>query len=317
MRAMIYGAYGGSEKLELAERPRPTPGPGQVLIRVLASSVNPVDWKLASGKLRLIMPVKFPNIPGFDVAGEVAELGPGVQDFSVGARVHARLSPATGGGSAEFAVAGVDVTALTPKGMEAGAAAALPLAGMTALQGLRDRAGMPMSGARERILIVGASGGVGHLAVQIARAAGATVVGVCSGRNATLVKELGAHEVIDYTKPDAYAGQAPFDIILDCVGGSPSPWLPRLATSGRFASCVPGPSVFARSFVNAITARKVKPVMLKSNASDLRVLDALVDAGRLRVVIDSRYALSDLRGAWDRSQSGRAVGKIVVDIAAS
>lgn len=316
MRAMLFRAYGGVEKLEAVDVPTPAPKPGQVLMRVLASSVNPVDWKRASGKMRLIMPVKFPCVPGFDVAGVVAEVGPGVTEFAVGERVHARIAEGGGGACAELVVAGVGVTAKMPVGMSAGEAAGLPLAGMTALQGLRDRAGMPLEGARERVLVVGASGGVGHIAVQIARAAGATVVGVCSGRNAALVTGLGAHEIIDYTKPDAFRGQAPFDIVLDCVGGSPSPWMARLGPGGRFASTMPGPSVFARSFLNFVTSRKAHAVMLKSSAADLRALDRLVEAGKLRVVVDSRFPLADLAKAWERSMSGRAAGKIVIDVAA-
>ena len=316
MRAMIYRAYGGVEKLEMADLPPPVPKAGQILVRVLASSVNPVDWKRASGKMRVIMPVSFPAVPGFDVAGVVAEVGPGVTEFTAGERVHARIATGGTGASAELAVAGVDVTAKMPEGMSPGEAAGLPLAGLTALQGLRDRAGMPLEGARSRVLVVGASGGVGHIAVQIARAAGATVIGVCSGRNAAMVTGLGAHEIIDYTKPDAFRGQAPFDIILDCVGGSPSPWIPRLAPGGQFASTMPGPSVFARSFLNLVTSRKVHAVMLKSNAADLRVLDRLVEAGKLRVVVDSRFPLADLAKAWERSMKGHAAGKIVIDVAA-
>lgn len=315
MRAIIYRRYGGLDRLELVELPRPTPGPDQILVRVVAASVNPVDWKMARGRQRLVMPVTFPMTPGFDVAGEVVELGPGVTGFTVGERVHARLRKNEGGASAEFTVAGVGVTAPVPSGMDLGEAAGLPLAGMTALQGLRDRAGLPMSGATERVLIVGASGGVGHLAVQIARAAGATVVGVCSARNAALVSSLGAHEVLDYTKPDPYSGQAPFDVVLDCVGGSPSAWLPLLRPGGRFASTMPGPAVFLHQLTNPVAPKQVRAVMLDSNAADLRVLDGLVAAGKLRVVVDRRFPLAELRQAWEYSISGRAAGKIVIDVA--
>jgi NADPH:quinone reductase-like Zn-dependent oxidoreductase len=317
MRAMIYRAYGGPERLEMIDIPRPSPGPGQVLVRVIASSVNPIDWKRASGKMRLIMPVKFPAVPGFDVAGEIAELGPGVTGYAIGDFVHAKIATLGTGACAEFAVAGLDVLARTPAGMDLGEAAGLPLAGVTALQGLRDRAGLPGhldGGARQRILVVGASGGVGHIGVQIARASGATVVGVCSERNAALVSALGAHEVLDYKKPDPYRGQAPFDILLDCVGGSPFPWISLLGSAGRYVSTMPGPGVFLRSMLNPVTRKKVRAVLLKSNAADLGVLDRLVEAGKLRVVIDSRYPLTDLRAAWERSMSGRTSGKIVIDV---
>ena len=315
MRAMIYRAYGGPERLESVELPRPVAAANQVLVRVRASSVNPIDWKRGSGALRMIMPASFPLVPGFDIAGEVAAIGAGVTAFSVGMRVHARIGELSGGASAEYAVAGTDVVAPMPEGLDFADAAGLPLAGMTALQGLRDQASMPLEGSKDRVLIVGASGGVGHFAVQIARSAGATVVGVCSGRNAALVTSLGAREVLDYTQPEPYRGQAPFDIVLDCVAGDPGPWLPLLGPGGRYASCVPGPSVFLRAALNPFSSKKVKPVLLKSRAADLRVLDQLFEAKKLRVVIDSRHPLEKLAAAWERSISGRAAGKIIVEVA--
>jgi len=312
MRAMAYKTYGGP--LEPVEIERPIPQSGQVLIRARHSSINPVDWKLASGKFRLILPVKLPAVPGYDVSGEVAEVGPGVNEFRVGDRVHARVLGGTGAACAEYVLAGLDVAAPVPASMPLDVAAALPLAGMTALQGLRDEARLPMQGAKERVLIVGASGGVGQLAVQIARNAGATVTGVCSGRNAAMVKELGAQEIIDYTKPDAFDGKGPWDVILDCVGGSPFVWTKKLVPGGRFASVLPSPMVFARAALNPFTSVRVRAVMLKSNAKDLRELDAVFERGALHVTIDSRYPLSKLADAWMRSKSGRAAGKIVIDI---
>jgi NADPH:quinone reductase-like Zn-dependent oxidoreductase len=317
VRAMMYRSYGGPENLELGEIPRPVPGDDQVLVRVRASSVNPIDWKRANGNLRLIMPACFPVVPGYDIAGEIAELGANAKGFELGQRVHARIGESAGGGSSDYAVAGIDVVTPIPNGMSMGDAAALPLAGMTALQGLRDEAELPVTGvsASTRVLVVGASGGVGHLAVQIARESGATVIGVCSGKNAALVLSLGAHEVIDYTTTAPFEGQAPFDVIFDCVAGDPAPWLPRLTTNGRYASCLPGAAVFLRSALNPMTDRKVRPVLLKSRAADLAFLDRLFETGKLKIVIDSRFGLGELPEAWRRSMSGRAVGKIVIDVA--
>jgi NADPH:quinone reductase-like Zn-dependent oxidoreductase len=144
---------------------------------------------------------------------------------------------------------------------------------------------------------------------------GAHVTGVCSGRNVELVRSLGAHEVVDYTKRDAWQGVAPFDVIYDCVGSSPGDWLGRLTPKGRFASCLPGPGVFAHAALNPVRGRKVAPVLLKVNAADLALLDGFVARGALRVVIDSRFPLERLPEAWERSASGRAAGKIIIDVA--
>lgn len=312
MFAMSYSAYGGVENLKKVEVPKPSPGPNQVQIRVAASSVNPVDWKIASGAIRLYMPAKFPCIPGFDVSGVVTELGTGVTGVAVGDKVHARMK--TTGASAEFVVADMEVTTRMPEGMSMADAAALPLAGMTALQGLRNHSGLQMEGSTQRVLVVAASGGVGHYGVQIARAAGATVVGVCSGKNAALVRELGAHEICDYTQPDPYKGQAPFDIILDCVADNPSSFLPLLTPNGTYATVMPGPKVFLRSVLNLVSGRKAKPVMLKSTAADLAYLDGLYAAGKLKVVTDSTFPLEKLGEAWTRSMSGRVTGKVVVEV---
>ena len=312
MRAMVYRKYGSPDGLALETVARPSPARGQVLVRVVASSVNPVDWKMASGAIRLYMPAKFPCIPGFDVAGEVVEIGPGVAEFAPGVRVHARI--AKPGAAAEFAVADVAETAAMTDGMSFELAAALPLAGMTALQGLRDRGGLPMTGATGRVLIVGASGGVGHLAVQIAAAAGADVTGVCSTRNVNFVSRIGAGAVIDYTRPDAYANVAPFDLVYDCVAGDPAPFLRLVKPGGRYASCMPGVKTFLRSFVNPFSRRKVFPVMLKSNAADLAFLDGLFAAKKLKPAIDARASLDELPAAWKRSMTGRATGKIIIEV---
>jgi NADPH:quinone reductase-like Zn-dependent oxidoreductase len=314
MRAVRYTAYGSPDVLRLVEVPRPEPGPNQVLMRVHAGSVNPVDWKRASGDYRLVLPVRFPSVPMFDAAGVVEAVGPGVTGFAPGARVHARITGDSGGAAAEYALVGVDQLAHTPDSMSDAEAAAIPLAGMTALQALRDHGGLPLSGATQRVLVVGASGGVGHLALQIARAAGATVVGVCSARNAELVRSLGAHDVIDYAAPDPYAGQVAFDIVLDCVGADPGPFLPLTTATGRYVSCLPSPGNLLRTLLNPFSSRKVSAVMLSSNAADLAWLDALYASGGLRVVIDSRFPLARLSAAWQRSMSGRVVGKVIIDV---
>ena len=314
MKAIVYRSYGGPEKLELTDIAQPSPGPGQLLIKVHSSSVNPIDWKLQSGAYRWVRPVRFPATPGFDVAGEVAAVGAGVDDFAVGLRVHARIAEGEGRGLAEYAVAGTDVSAPIPTGMDFGQAAGLPLAGMTALQGLRNECRMPLDGAKGRLLIVGASGGVGHLALQIGKAAGAHTVGVCSTRNVDFVRGLGADAVIQYDRPNPYSDIEPFDIIYNCVSGDPGPWLPLLKKGGSYASCMPSAMTFVRSMANPLSSKRVRAVMLKPSGADLRILNRLFEAGKLRVAIDSRFPLAETLKAWERSQAGRAVGKILVDV---
>jgi NADPH:quinone reductase-like Zn-dependent oxidoreductase len=243
-------------------------------------------------------------------------MGAGVGGFSVGMRVHARIADMNAGGCADYAIVGAAELVPMPDGMPYDVAAALPLAGMTALQGLRDGAGLPMvAAAGTRVLVVGASGGVGHIGVQIAKSAGAWVTGVCSGANAPRVRELGADEVLDYTRGDAFKGIAPFDVVLDCVGGDPGPWLRLMTAQARYVSVIPGPLTFIWPLLNPFSRRRVRAWMLKTNGDDLRALDALWQRGSLKVVIDGRYALPSLGQAWQRSISGRAVGKIVIEVA--
>lgn len=317
MRAIQFQKYGGPENLQLVDCPEPAPSAGQLAVRVFCTSVNPIDWKRASGAYRLIMPVKFPAVPGYDIAGEVIALGAGVTNFAVGDRVHARIAEMAGGASAEVAVVGVDVTTKMPGAMSFADAAALPLAGMTALQGLRDAGKLTFSeSANKRVLIIGGSGGVGHFAVQIARAMGVHVTSVSSAKNAELTRTLGAHETIDYNASEPFAGQQPFDVIYDCVAGEPGKYMAHLTRQGRYLSCVPGPAVFASTALNLVRGKQVAAVLLKPTAADLGVLDALYAKGQLRVVIDSHHPLERLKDAWAQSIRGRSVGKIVVDVRA-
>ena len=214
MKTIQFNAYGGPEQLILAEVPTPQPGPGQVLVEVAASAVNPIDWKLHSGLLRWVRPVRFPATPCFDFAGEVKALGPQTSGFKPGERVFGMLPMRAYGAAAEYLAVDAAYVAAMPGNLSFQEAAGLPLAGMTALQALRDQGRLA---ANQRVLIVGASGGVGHYAVQIAKALGAQVTGVCSTRNIDLVRSLGADAVIDYTRNEAMSQHGPFDLIFDTV----------------------------------------------------------------------------------------------------
>ena len=315
MRAWMYTSYGGPDDMKIVELPRPEPGPSQLLVRVRATSVNPIDWKMASGMFRPLVRTLFPLIPGYDVAGEVVALGAEATRFAVCDRVYARLDTKNGGASAEFVLVNLTVAAHMPEGFSFEDAAAVPLAGMTALQGLRDSCGMALSGYAGRVLVVGGSGGVGSYAVQIAAAAGATVVGVCSGRNADLVRSLGASEIIDYTTEDGFGRLAPYDIVYDCVGSTPfSGFKPHMQRSGTFVTAFPVQRGTQIALLTSaiLPGPRCKAIRLETNAADLEILSDMVRAGRLRSVIDRVYPFEELPAAHKASIAGRARGKIVV-----
>jgi NADPH:quinone reductase-like Zn-dependent oxidoreductase len=202
MRAVVLTGYGGVERLQLREVPRPEPGAGQILVRVRAAGVNPIDWKIRSGRLRLLLPAHLPVILGFDVAGEVAAIGPEVAGFEPGDAVFAMLDDPHGGGYAEYAVAGRPAVARLPEGLSFEEAAAMPLAALTALQALRDLAEL-QSG--ERLAVYGAAGGVGHFAVQIGVAMGARVVAAGGPGQQDYLGRLGAERTVDVTREDITA----------------------------------------------------------------------------------------------------------------
>ncbi len=313
MKAMQYSRYGGVEVLELVETPCPEPKAGQLLVRVHVFSVNPIDWKMMSGKYRLILRAPNPCTPCFDLCGVVEEVGPGVEGFAVGDRVLTREPGLHGGGAAEFAVIQAAAAVLAPDGVSDAACAAAPLVAQTALQGLRLCKAL---GEGLRVLVVGASGGVGHLAVQIAKLHGAHVTGVCSTRNVEFVRSLGADEVVDYTQTDDY-GQGVFDAVLDCAGKAPWKILYRALKSGGVVGEV-SPSV--RHFWPMLTLpfysrKRLKPVMLDANGDDMQTIASWMGEGKLHVEVEQVYeGLLQLPKAFVRNESGRTRGKLVIQV---
>jgi NADPH:quinone reductase-like Zn-dependent oxidoreductase len=309
MDVIQYAKYGPPEDLEVVGRPRPEPGPGQLLLRPRVISVNPIDWKIMSGSYRLVVPVKRPAVPCFDACGVVEEVGEGVEGFSVGDRVFVRNDVTPGGVAAELALISAEVTARAPEGVDDAQLAGIPLAGMTALQGLRAVGALEEG---ERVLVIGASGGVGHLAVQLAAAAGARVTGVCSTRNVEFVRGLGAEDVIDYTAASDDGG--PYDAVLDCVGVGWGRMKAALTSTGHAGTVVPFPSHFARRAILPLySKRRLHVVMMTPNAADLDALGAHLAAGSLRVEVEQTFeGLEGVRGALAHSMSGRTRGKIVV-----
>jgi len=313
MKAIHYKQYGDLSQLEEVEIDRPEPTASQILIKVETSAINPIDWKLLSGSFRAIMPVKFPAIPGFDLAGEVIAVGAAVTQFKIGDRIYACQDIKQFGTAAEYTVVEEYIADLIPEGLSAGEAAGIPLAGLTALQGLRNCAGL---NAGERVLIVGGSGGVGHYAVQIAKAMDTNVTAVCSTGNVEMVRDLGADTVIDYNKQTDFSTDLKYDVVLDCVVNSPYKVFAAVMQSDAvYVPALPSVSFMIKSYLMPLyTKRRVKPVMLKTNGKDLNFLSNLVREGKLRTIVDSSYSLNEYREAFDRIQTGRTRGKIIINI---
>ncbi len=314
MKAAVIYSYGSPDVLLVAEVDQPQIKPDQLLVKVYASSINPIDWKMRKGMLKILTGSKFPIILGFDVSGEVVKIGTQVTQFQPGDLIYARLDQLTGGAYAEYAAVSEKVAAPKPININHEQAAAVPLAGMTALQALRDEGQLKVG---QKVLINGASGGVGTFAVQIAKVLGAEVTGVCGSKNVDLVNSLGANRVIDYTQQDFTQDSAKYDIIFDVVGNrSFSDCKSVLQLDGVYVTTQPYPGNYLQSFLTALLpGQKYKVILLKSNRADLAYLKEQIEAGLIRSVIDRTYPLSEIANAHTYSETERAVGKVVIAIA--
>ncbi|HZI14206.1 MAG TPA: NAD(P)-dependent alcohol dehydrogenase [Myxococcus sp.] len=324
MRAAIYRRYGTPDVLELGEVERPVPGDEDVLVRVHAAAVTMGDHHMVTGKPYLIrlspyggLPGPRNKVPGGALAGRVHAVGAKVTGFRVGDEV---LGQAMAGAFAEYTVVPAAALALKPGNLSMEEAATVPWAA-TALQGLRD-VGQVTAG--QRVLINGASGGVGTWAVQLARALGAEVTAVCSARNAELVKSLGAAEVIDYAKEDFTRGGARFDVMLDLVGNRSLPdCLRALSPKGVYVACAGGggdwlgplPRLAGMALRSLFSSQRLKTFVSAPKQADLRFLKELVEAGKARPVIERSWALSDIAEALRHVGEGHSRGQSVVRVA--
>jgi NADPH:quinone reductase-like Zn-dependent oxidoreductase len=297
MRAVVMHQTGGPEVLRLEDVPTPEAADGQVLIRVRAASVNPADWKARRG----IMSRQLPTIPGSDVSGTVELSRAG--DFTEGDEV---FGFAASGGYAQYATADPIGIAPKPAGLSHEQAAALPVAGLTAWQSLFDRAGLEHG---QTALIVGAAGGVGHLAVQFASRAGAHVIGTGSLRNRDFVEGLGADEYVDYSQQDVRETVRGVDVALDTVGGEATESLLAVLREGGILV-----TIAAAPPEDAARERGVRAELLtmKRNSEQLDRIVELVDAGEVHVELSQVLPLAEVRLAHEQSESGHTRGKIVL-----
>jgi len=312
MKALAYARYGPTEVLELMDLPRPTPGPGEVLVRTQAAAMNPKDVLVRKGKFKRITGRRFPKVPGYDFAGEVAELGAGVRGIEPGARVFGMLNRWAAGAAAEYVAVPIDELALMPSELSWAEAAALPLAALTALQALRDLAQLREG---QTVLINGASGGVGVYAIQIARLLGAQVTTISSGRNLDFCRELGAHQTLDYGVEGGLGSCAPFDVIFDVFGNLPFDRArARLKAPGHYVTTIPKPATVLQDLVYRWSRQPRRLVVVRSRRRDLEQLAEWVRAGALRPVVDRVWPLSEGAAAHAYIETKRARGKVVLQV---
>ena len=331
MRAYVLKHYGGPEGSQLMDVPAPAPRPRDILVEVRTAGLNPVDFKFRQGKLRAILRPKLPFVLGNEFAGEVIAVGSEVKRFGVGDRVFARVAKDRAGAFAEQACVDENDAAHMPRNLDFTAAAAVPLAGLTALQALRDELGVKPG---QKVFISGGAGGVGTFAIQIAKWLGAHVTTTASKRGEALVRSLGCDEVIDYTVQDISSQQGRFDAGLDLIGGKTLEQMFQIMKPGTMivsVAALPEPQTamwdlggrralaalfWLISYGIRSRARRAgvsyRYLFMHPSGRDLALLAELIEQGKLKAIVDRTYPFAQITEALDYVESGRAKGKVVV-----
>ena len=308
MKAIRIHEYGGPEVLRYEEAPRPRLAEGDVLVRVHAAGINPVDWKVRQGYLREMIPYPLPLIPGWDLSGVVEEIGPGAEGFAVGDEVYSRPDIARDGAYAEYIAVRASELARKPKSIGHVEAAGVPLVGITAWQALFDIAGL---GAGQSVLIHAASGGVGSLAVQFAKWKGARVLATASAANHELIRGLGADEAIDYRTTRFEDVARGVDVVFDTIGGETQERSWSVLKPGGIQVSIVSPPLEETARRHGVRAGYI---FIKPNAAVLTEIARLIDEGRVRPVVGETLPLAEARRAHELSQTGHARGKIILKV---
>ncbi|MEZ4852465.1 MAG: NAD(P)-dependent alcohol dehydrogenase [Bacteroidia bacterium] len=313
MHAILYHKYGLPDVLNYSQNAKkPKPDRGEVLVKIEAAALNPVDCEMRKGMLSILRSSKFPKIPGSDFAGRIVEAGAGVTRFKEGDEVYGMSKTRIGGAYAEYIKISPQEIGLKPKNITMEEAASIPLAALTSLQAMRDLAHL-QSG--QSVIINGASGGVGVYAIQLAKAMGAETTAVCSFRNTELVKGLGADHIIDYTQTDMLKLDQKFDMFYDVYGNKSLAKTRHLLNhGGTYVSTIPWPANFQAQFLSMFSSVKGKVVLVKSRTSDLDELRQLIESGQLKPVVDKVYPLAEGRAAQEYLETRRARGKVVLRV---
>jgi NADPH:quinone reductase-like Zn-dependent oxidoreductase len=319
MKAVVYSRYGPPEVLQFRDVDKPGPKANEVLIEVRAASVNPLDWRVMRANpslVRLMAGLRKPRDPrmGVDVAGRIEAVGVNATEFQPGDEVFGACQ----GAFAEYARAKASDVVKKPDGVTFEQAAALPVAGVTALQGLRDRGRLRPG---QKVLINGAAGGVGTFAVQIGKWLGAEVTAVCSTRNVEMVRSLGADRVVDYTRENFTEGRGRYDLIFDCVGNHSLSAFHRVLEARGTYVMVGGSSssglemlssIVRALLLSAVSKKRLFMMVAKNKREDLAVLGELVQTGKVTPFIDRRYGLAEVPEAIRYLETHHARGKVVI-----
>ena len=309
MKAVRFHEFGGPDVLRYEDVDQPVAGPGEVLVRVTATTFNPVEGNIRLGVMRGPIPVELPHTPGLDVAGTVAALGEGVEGLAVGDEVVGFLPMTKPGAAAEYVLAPAAALAPAPKGIPLADAAALPLVGLTAYQALFDHGGLT---AGQRVLINGAGGAVGDHAVQLAKRAGAHVIATAGPRSTEAVRTAGADEVVDHTTTSVLSAVVEqVDVVLNLAPVDPAV-LAQLVTLVRPGGVVVNTTVWMPAPTDEDRGVRGVDLFVRSDAEQLSQLVALVDSGDLRVAVARRIPLAELPALHAEAASGALSGKVVV-----
>lgn len=311
MKAAIINAFGKPEVFKISEIPEPVIGINDILIEAKAGSINPVDWKQRKGNHRFLFGSPFPIVLGYDVSGIVKKTGNKVKDFKEGDPVCGVLNNKYGGALGQYARGSQKCFAKVHSPVDLSNAAALPLAGLTALQALRNK-GRIASGMK--VMIIGAAGGVGHYAVQIARNYECDIYAVSSEKHKKFVDELARNTFIDYQKEDILKYPEHFHIIFDTVGNYSFPECKHLLLpGGTYINNLPRPKIIGHKFLAVFTRfKKVKTLLMRQNQADLYLLLGWVQTGQLKICIDKEYSITEMAEAHTYSEAGHTEGKILI-----
>lgn len=309
MKAVRIHEYGGPEVLRYENAPRPEPASGEVLIRVHASAVNPIDWKVRQGFAKERLKYKMPFIPGWDLSGVIETAGPGATRLKHGDEVYSRPDISRDGSYAEYIVVRESEVALKPKSIDHVNAAAIPLAGLTAWQALFDAAKLTSG---QTLLIHGAAGGVGTFAVQLAKLKGACVIGTASKKNHDFLRSLGADEVIDYNAVKFEDVVHDVDVVLDTITGETEVRsYQTLKKGGIYVSILMPPSPEKAAQYGVRCAH----TFVQANPEQLSEIAKLVDSGKVKPIIEKVFPLAEARAAQESNATGHTRGKIVLRVA--